>query len=287
MRVAPTEPVLRVASQRNEGEGAYRCERCDRYIEDADAQRVAVPGMAATAKTIATCPHCGLALKREHSMESRSLTEIALDAAQFLRHRETLLGLLATGILCGCFSILPLMASPILGGLAAIYLNQILRQTAEGKDVWSPPDFVEVGDIVGPWLRVILVQILATLPLTFAEVAEIDLAIPFAFLWAAYYLPAGLILAAHRVPFRRILNPWPAIALSLSIGRPYVVMAFASAPVLVVISLVYIGCEKLAMLGLAIPFVWTALSSMIVLAIPTAYARFLGLWVREHRYELP
>lgn len=277
---------MREASQRHDGEGAYRCERCDRYVDEADAKLVTVPGMAATAKTIATCPHCGMALKRERSMESRTLVEIGIESAKFLGHRETLVGLLATGVLCGCFSILPLMASPILGGIAVIYLNQILRQTAEGKDVWAPPDFVEVADIVGPWLRVILVQIIATLPLTFAEIAEIDLAIPFALLWAAYYLPAGLILAAHRVPFRRILNPWPAIALSLSIGRPYAVMAFASAPALVLISVVYVACEKIAMLGLAIPFVWTALSSMIVLAIPTSYARFLGLWVREHRYEL-
>ena len=105
-------------------------------------------------------------------------------------------------------------------------------------------------------------------------------------LWTAYYLPAGLILAAHRVPFRRIVNPWPAIALGLSIGRPYAVMAFASAPVLVLVSVIYVACERIAVLGIAIPFVWTALSSMIVLAVPTAYARFLGSWVREHRYEI-
>ncbi len=284
--MAPTEPVIREASQRNDGDGAYRCERCDRYVEEAEAKLVAVPGMAATAKTIATCPHCGMALKREHSMESRTLLEIAIDSAKFLAHRGTLLGLLATGIACALVSILPLMASPIVGGVAVIYLAQILRQTADGKDVWTPPDFVEVGDIVGPWFRVILVQIIATLPLTIADLAEVDLAIPFGLLWTAYYLPAGLILAAHRVPFRRIVNPWPAIALGLSIGRPYAVMAFASAPVLVLVSLIYVACERIAVLGIAIPFVWTALSSMIVLAVPTAYARFLGSWVREHRYEL-
>lgn len=263
----------------------FWCGRCELYLEPEDVRNVA---LAATGRgrPIPTCAHCGLAVRREEAQRSHGLGALARDAFFFLGHRDALFGLLAVAITGGLMNMVPLFASPILGGLGVAYLSHVLRQTAEGRDLTNPPDFVEVADLVGPWLRAVLVFAWAFGPSALALACDLELALPLTLAWAIYYLPAGLILAAHGAPFLRILSPLSAIAVGRAIGRAYVVMAVASVPVLLVAGAIGIGCERIAALGIGLPVVGTALGVGVVLALPTVYARFLGLFVREHRYVL-
>lgn len=249
-------------------------------------RRVRVPGHAAESKAIATCPHCGLAVQREASHASRGLGELARAALAFVFTRDALFGLAATAVTCGFVNLIPLFATPLLGGVAVTYLAHLVRRTGEGRSITEPPDFVEVGDLVGPWLRMAIVVAYAFGPTLVALELESGVALVVALPWAVAYLPAGLILVSHRARWGKVLLPFTAIGIARAAGTAYVAMALASAPVLAASVAAWTGIERLAAVTIALPIVGTAIASALTLLLPTAYARFLGLWVREHRHEL-
>ena len=49
----------------------------------------------------------------------------------------------------------------------------------------------------------------------------------------------------------------------------------------------YLGAlNDLALVGIAVPFLWPILTVPVVLYFPMVYARMLGIVLREHAYEL-
>jgi hypothetical protein len=278
LRDAPLRPAL-------EATGTYRCAWCHTYIDDADVRRVPMPGSRVGA--IASCPHCGLVVHRETSRVAVPLVPALASAFRFPFAPKVALMVLAIAIMAALTNFLPLVGTPILGGMALSYLFAIVMTTKAGKaDGPDWMDFVDVWDLVLPYLRFAAVLVVALVPFGLTMVA-FDGPLAYAgLLFAFFYAPGALMIAAQDQGILRGLDPRPVLRIFARIPGPYMMLVGLGAIVLPLSAVVVHVENELAVFGLAVPFVWPILSVPVVLYFPMVYARMLGIVLREHAYEL-
>ena len=289
-RAIPVDRDLSHAPVRStlEATGTYRCEWCHTYIDDADVRRVPMPGPAGpAARAIASCPHCGLVVHRETSRVAAPLVPALLGAFRFPFAPKVALMVLALAIMAALTNFLPLVGTPILGGMALTYLFAIVITTKAGKEsgpAWV--DFTDVWDFVLPYLRFATVLAVALVPLGLTMLA-FDGPLAWAGLvFAFFYAPGALMIAAHEQGVLRGLDPRPALRIFARIPGPYLMLVGLGAVVLPLAALVIHLENDLALVGIAVPFLWPILTVPVVLYFPMVYARMLGIVLREHAYEL-
>jgi len=287
---ARTVPVVREFSalplrSTLEATGAYRCEWCDTYIDDVDVRRVS-SSTGSGARPFASCPHCGLVVHRETSRVVVPLGPALLGAFRFPFAPKVAAMVLALAVTAALTNILPLVGTPILGGMALSYLFAIVMTTKAGKDDgpwWL--DFADVWDFLVPYLKFAIVLVVALVPLGLTMVAFDGLLAYAGLLFAFFYAPGALMLAAEG-GLGQGLDPRPVVRIFLAIPGPYLLLVGLGAVVLPLAALVIYVENQLALFGIALPFLWPVLSVPVVLYFPMVYARMLGIVLREHAYEL-
>lgn len=290
MPTARAVPVVRDFSElpvrsAHEATGAYRCEWCDTYIDDVDVRHVP-SATGRGARALASCPHCGLVVHRETSRIVVPLVPALLGAFRFPFAPKVAAMVLALAITAALTNFLPLVGTPILGGMALSYLFAIVMTTKAGKDEgpwWM--DFGDVWDFLAPYLKFATVLVVALVPLGVTMLAFDGLLAYSGLLFAFFYAPGALMLAAEG-GIGRGLDPRPVARIFLAIPGPYMLLVGLGAVVLPLAALVLRVENELALFGIAVPFLWPVLSVPVVLYFPMVYARMLGIVLREHAYEL-
>lgn len=269
-----------------EATGAYRCEWCSTYLEDAEVRRVPFAG-GSVARALAACPHCGLVVHREISRVVVPLVPALLGAFRFPFAPNVAWMVLALAITAALTSFLPLVGTPILGGMVLSYLFAIVVTTKQGKEDgpwWM--DFADVWDFLRPYLKFVTVLVVALVPLGLTMLA-FDGPLGYAGLvFAFFYAPGALMIAAEEGGVFRGLDPRPVVRIFLRIPGPYLLLVGLGAVVLPLAALVLHLENQLLLIGIAVPFLWPILSVPVILYFPMVYARMLGIVLREHAYEL-
>lgn len=260
------------------------CEHCGVYRE-AQETRWSGPAHAA----VAVCATCGGALRKEVQRVTVPITQALLRAFVYPFAPAIAVSTLLAALASAFVSFVPLIGGLLSATVVVAYLFLVLRASAEGRDDLASD--TEVAGSVVLWLEP-LVRYLLTWVVAFSGAglaffalgwpASAPVIVVLAAL-GALYLPAGMIVTAHREGCLGALNPVPAVRIIARIPGPYLLtLGFLLVALVLGYAVVYLTALTLGQ----VPILGGLALRVFGLYAPVVMARQLGVLVHEHSEEL-
>lgn len=260
------------------------CDHCGVYREPHET-RWAGPSHAA----VAVCTSCGGALRKEEQRVTVPIAKALFKAFGYPLSPVIAVSTVLAALASAFISFVPLIGGLLSATIVVAYLFLILRASAEGRD-----DLASDAEVAGrlllwlePLVRYLLTWLvafsgagLALFALGWPAGAPVVLALT---ALGAFYLPAGLIVSAHREGCLGALNPVPAVRIIARIPGPYfLTLGFLLVALVLGACVVYLTALLLG----GVPILGGLALRVFGLYAPVVMARQLGVLVHEHREEL-
>jgi hypothetical protein len=261
------------------------CDRCQAY-RDGPQTRNAGPPQA----PIPVCAACGGGLRVEQQRIAQPLTSALLGAFAFPFKPAVAAAVAGVALVSYFVQLIPLFGNALAATTILTSVFLALRGTAEGRDDLASE--MEISESFMLWFSP-LIRYLLTLGVAYGP----PIAALFILGWPAgaavvialaalgtFYLPAGMIVAAHQEGCLGPLNPIPGARIIARIPGPYLLtLGFLLLSLLVGAVLGYVAH---LVASIPVPVVTALCARAINLFAPLVMARQLGLLVREHGEEL-
>lgn len=243
-------------------------------------------------ETLLLCGACGGVTRAVTVREERPLLSVYAEVWRYVLRGDGAIALLALSIGAWLLSFIPLLGGIAAAGVKLSYFFSVIRTSARGSDdLPHAADFTDWGDLIRPTVRSMIAFAVALGPLVAAlgmsdGGASRVLAGLVGAGWAVAYLPGAMIMASLHDGCFGGANPLPVMELARRIPRDYAL----TAAVLLAMAIAALALAALgAMVRVPVLFVSTVVRVLIdavVLTMPLAMARVLGLLLRERSDEV-
>jgi hypothetical protein len=260
------------------------CDNCQTYRDPHQIRLVGPPPSAVPA-----CQSCGGVLHRERQRLTVPLTEALAKAYLYPAKPVIALSTAGAALVSAFVGFVPLVGGLLSTSIVVGFVFLVLRASAEGRDDLAVD--TEIATHLSLWLAPLVRYVLTWLVAFSGALAALwflgwpagaPLAVALGVL-GLVYLPAGMIVAAHREGCLGPLNPVPPIQVIARIPGPYfLTLAFLGVTAVVGGALVWGAARVL----FGVPLVGGLLVRAVGLVPLVVMARQLGVLVDEHREEL-